>query len=88
VQLEAALLQARGDFKRLTAEASVVSTHLTLRASTSASESAVVCCGMGWLRLLGSLKFWVSLAEYSLLYKALLQKRPIILRSLLIAATP
>jgi len=32
---------------------------------------------MGWLRLVGSLKFQVSLAEYSLFYRALLQKRPI-----------
>ena len=43
---------------------------------------------MEWLRLVGSLKLQVSLAEYSLFYRALLQKRPIILRSLLIVATP
>jgi len=43
---------------------------------------------MGWLRLVGSLKLWISFAEYSLFYRALLQKRPIILRSLLIVATP
>jgi len=43
---------------------------------------------MGWLRLVGSLKLLVSFAEYCLLYRALLQKRPIILRSLLIVATP
>jgi len=43
---------------------------------------------MGWLRLVGSLKSQVSFAEYSLFYRALLQKRPIILRSLLIIATP
>jgi len=43
---------------------------------------------MGWLRLVGSLKLYVSFAEYSLFYRALLQKRPIILRSLLIAGTP
>ena len=30
----------------------------------------------------------VSFAEYSLFYRALLQKRPVILRSLLIVATP
>jgi len=40
------------------------------------------------LRLVGSLKLDVSLAEHSPFYKALLQKRPIILRSLLIVATP
>ena len=33
------------------------------------------------------LKQYVSFAEYSLFHKALLQKRPIILRSLLIVAT-
>jgi len=43
---------------------------------------------MGWLRLVGSLKLQVSFAEYSLFYRALLQKRPIILRSLLTKATP
>jgi len=30
---------------------------------------------MGWLRLVRSLKLWVSLTEYSLFYRALLQKR-------------
>jgi len=33
---------------------------------------------MGWLRLVCSLKLYVSFAECSLLYRALLQKRPII----------
>ena len=36
-----------------------------------------------WLRLVGSLKLQVSFAEYRLFYRALLQKRPIILRRLL-----
>jgi len=43
---------------------------------------------MGWLRLVGSFKLWISFAEYSLFYRALLLKRPIISRSLLIEATP
>jgi len=43
---------------------------------------------MGWLRLVGSLKLYVSIAECCLFYRALLQKRPMILRSLLIVATP
>jgi len=43
---------------------------------------------MGWLRLAGSLRLQVSFAECSLFYRALLQKRPIILRSLLTEATP
>ena len=43
---------------------------------------------MGWLQLVGSLKVQDSFAEYSLFYRGLLQKRTIILRSLLIVATP
>jgi len=43
---------------------------------------------MEWLRLVGPLKLQVSFAEYSLFYRALLQKRPITARSLLIVATP
>jgi len=33
---------------------------------------------MGWLWLVGSIKLQVSFAEYSLLYRALLRKKPII----------
>ena len=36
---------------------------------------------IGWLQLVGSLKSYVSFAEYSLFYRALLQKRPIISRT-------
>jgi len=43
---------------------------------------------MGLLRLVGSLKLWVIFVEYRLFYRALLQKRPTILRSLLTEATP
>jgi len=43
---------------------------------------------MGWLRLVGSLKVYVSLEDIGLFCRALLQKRPILLRSLLIVATP
>jgi len=43
---------------------------------------------MRCLRLVGSLKLQVSFAEYSLFNRVLLQKRPIILRSLLIVAKP
>ena len=41
-----------------------------------------------WLRVVGSLKSQVSFAEYHLFYRALLQKRTIILRSLPIVGTP
>jgi len=43
---------------------------------------------VGRLRFVGSFKLLVSFAEYRLFYRALLQKRPTILRSLLIVATP
>jgi len=43
---------------------------------------------MGWVRLVGSLKLYVSFAEYGLFFRALLQKRRIIKRSLLFRATP
>jgi len=43
---------------------------------------------MGWLRLVGCLKIQVSLQNTGLFCRALLQKRPIILSILLIAATP
>ena len=43
---------------------------------------------MGWLRLVDSLKLQVSFVEYRFFYRALCQKRPMILRSLLIEATP
>ena len=41
---------------------------------------------MGWLRSNGSLKLYVSLENIGLFCRALLQKRPIILRSLLMVA--
>jgi len=43
---------------------------------------------MGWLQLVGSFKLRVSFAEYRHFNRALLQKRPMIVRSLLIVATP
>jgi len=43
---------------------------------------------MGCLRFVDFLKSYVSFAEYSLFYRALLHKRPITFRSLLIVATP
>jgi len=43
---------------------------------------------MGWLRLLGSLKSQVSLAKEPFKRDYILQKRPMILRSLLTVATP
>jgi len=42
-----------------------------------------VAWGMGWLRLVGSIKLQVTFADYSLFHRALLQKRPIVLSILL-----
>jgi len=47
-----------------------------------------VLCTMGWLRLVGFLKLLVSFAKEPYKRDDNLQKRPIILRSLLILATP
>ena len=44
--------------------------------------------GMGWLRLVGSLKLQVSFTKEPYKRDNVLQKRPIILRSLLIVTTP
>jgi len=43
---------------------------------------------VGWLRLVGSLKLQVSFAKEPCKRDYILQKRPVILRSLLIVATP
>ena len=43
---------------------------------------------MGWLQSVGSIKLYVSFAEYRFFYKSVLQKRPIILSMLLTTATP
>jgi len=52
------------------------------------TEFFSIFSAMGWLWLAGSLKLYVSFAQYSLFYRALLQKKPKILGSLLIVATP
>jgi len=62
------------DFKEPTNRSRSIHTHMT-----STIER---------LRIVGSLKSYVSFAEYRLFYRALLQKRPMILRSLLIVAAP
>jgi len=49
---------------------------------------AIVWIAMGWLRLVGSLKSWVSFAKEPCKTDDILQKRLIILRSLLFVATP
>ena len=49
---------------------------------------APLCATMGLLRLVGSLKLLVASAEYRLFYRSLLRRRPMNLRSQLVAATP
>jgi len=56
--------------------------------TTRARRADLVGAGMGWLRVADSLKSYVSFAENRLFYRALSQKRHIIVRSLLIVATP
>jgi len=45
-------------------------------------------CGYGVAPISRLLQIMISFAEYHLIYRALLQKRPVILRSLIIVATP
>ena len=45
-------------------------------------QRASVATGMGWLRLVGFFKLHVCFAEYSLFYRALLQKRPLLFKEL------
>ena len=58
----------------------------TTRGTRHMSLFAEYKCGTRHMSLFAEYK--VSFAEYSLFYRALLQKRPVILRSLLIEATP
>jgi len=46
------------------------------------------CSGIGWLQLVGSLKLYVSFAKEPYKRDYTLQKRPLVLRSLLIEAAP
>jgi len=64
---------------------SIIKNSCALNVSISRYSSTP---NMGWLWLVGSFKLYLSFAEYRLFYRALLQKRPIILRSLLSIATP
>jgi len=70
--------------------------NCTVCCSVRCRVSFIVCCSVHCsvclhfytncygvlLRLVGSLKLWVSFAEYSLCYRDFLQKRPIIFKSL------
>ena len=57
----------------------VILRSLREAATRSKYEKQLPEATMGWLRLVGSLKLYVSLENMSLFCRALLQKRPIIL---------
>jgi len=59
-----------------------------IRFCTDVSVSDAMYCDMGWLRLVGSLKLQVSFEKETYKRDYILQRRPIILGSLLIVATP
>jgi len=63
-------------------------THCNTLQCATHDIAQVFMCDVGWLWLVGSFKLYVSFAGFRLFYRALLQKRPILLRSLLIVATP
>jgi len=63
-----------------------VISHLLLRNCSLYSRHTF--CRIRWLRLVGSLKLQVSFAQEPYKRDDILQKRPMILRSLLIVATP
>ena len=60
----------------------------TLQHTATHAAAGVHYIHIGWLRSVGSIKLQVSFADYGLFYRALLQKRPIILSILLAKATP
>ena len=62
--------------------------HIEFTAQHRSHSNAHTTYMGGWLRLVGSIKLHISFAEYRLFYRALLQKRPIILSILLTEATP
>ena len=66
-------------------------THTWMHIQTRTHAKAMprtLAASMGWLRLVGSIKLQVSFAKESYKRDYILQKRPIIFRSLLIVATP
>ena len=63
------------------------SSELRMRSRSVISSTCIWAC-MGWLRLVGPLKLQVSFAKEPYERDNFLQKRPVILRSLLIVATP
>jgi len=65
-----------------------VQTHARTHQYPSHTNKFYICRAMGWLRLVGSLKLQVSFAKEPYKRDVILQKRPKILKRLLIVATP
>jgi len=65
-----------------------INTHRYLCPFLSPSHNKCTSLPLGWLRLVGSLKLYVSFAKEPYKRDDILQKRPMILRSLLIVSTP
>jgi len=59
-----------------------------LSSDTLSEKFSLARDGMGWLRLVGSIKLWVSFAKEHYKRDDILQKRPILLSILLTVATP
>ena len=59
-----------------------------LQCVCSVLQCVAVCCTMGWLRLGGSLRLWVSFAKEPYKIDCILQNRPTITRSPLMVVTP
>jgi len=62
--------------------------HMIIHTCHQHSWGCMIKYGMGWLRLVGSLKLQVSFAKEPCKRDYILQKRPLILRSLVIVSTP
>ena len=70
---------------------SISKQHIYLQTLATPLNKGIRVLGMltmGWLRLVGCLKIYVSLQNIGLFCRSLLQKRPIFLSILLIVATP
>ena len=77
-----------------TTEIALLRIYSAIRVQFEGNSNCTIQCNysairdMGWLQLVGSLKWYVSFARELYTRDCILQKRPIFVRSLLIVATP